>query len=223
MKGLVSVMGRFGKVGGFSALTVVAALFLSCQDRATPTAPTLGSSEAGQASSGRMTPVPVSRARDPIVVGEPKGGNATATPTQPGLPPHTATPGPPTATPTPTKTPTPAGPTVIRLRAVRWAWQWIQGPGTTPGNPSPSITLKSGQTYDLHVFNGDIYDDVYQPHQFSGIFGWFAGSPLPYNSPDYVVRIVAPAPGTYGFSCQQFDCGPTAKHEGMIGYIVVVP
>src|SRR5262249_30140759 len=155
MKGLESVTGRFGKVGGFSSLTVVAALFLSCQDRAAPTAPTMGSSETGQASSGRMTPVPVSRSRDPIVVGAPKG-NATATHTQRGLPTHTARRAPPTATPTPTKTPTPAGPTVIRLRAVRWVWQWIQGPGTTPGNPSPSITLKSGQTYDLHVFNGDI-------------------------------------------------------------------
>ena len=223
MKGLESVMGRFGKVGGFSSLTVVAALFLSCQDRATPTAPT-EASETGQASSLRMTPVPVSRSRsrDPVVVGEPHG-SATATPTQASPPTQTATPALPTSTPTATKTPTPAGATIIRLRAVRWVWQWIQGPGTSAGNPSSSITLKSGQTYELHVFNGDIYDDVYQPHQFSGIFGWFAGSNLPYNSPDYIVKIVAPAPGTYGFSCQQFDCGPTARHEGMLGQIVVTP
>jgi hypothetical protein len=112
---------------------------------------------------------------------------------------------------------------VIRLRAVRWAWQWIQGPGANPGNPSPSITLKTGQTYELHVFNDDIPDDVYQPHQFSGIYGWIAGSQLPYNAPDYVATIVAPAPGTYGFSCLQFQCGPTAQHEGMIGSIVVTP
>jgi hypothetical protein len=224
MKGLESVIGRFGKVRGFLSLMVVVAMFLSCQDRATPTAPTMGSSETGQASSDRMTPVPVSRSRsrDPIVVGEPNG-SASATPTQAGAPTHTATPGPPTATPTATRTPTPAGPTIIRLRAVRWVWQWIQGPGTTPGNPAPSITLKSGQTYQLHVFNGDIPDDVYQPHQFSGIFGWFAGATLPYNAPDYVVTIVAPAPGTYMFSCQQNDCGPTVRHEGMVGSIVVVP
>jgi heme/copper-type cytochrome/quinol oxidase subunit 2 len=123
----------------------------------------------------------------------------------------------------PAGTPTPGAATVIRLRAVRWAWQWIQGPGTTPSNPSSSITLKTGQTYELHVLNGDIPDDVYRPHWFSGIFGWIAGSQLPYTSPDYVVTVVAPAPGTYGFSCQEFDCGPTAQHEGMLGSIVVIP
>jgi hypothetical protein len=83
--------------------------------------------------------------------------------------------------------------------------------------------LKAGRTYELHVFNGDIYDSAYLPHYFSGIFGWFAGSPLPYSSPDYMVTIVAPAPGTYGFSCQEFGCGPTARHEGMLGSIIVVP
>ena len=123
----------------------------------------------------------------------------------------------------PSGTPTPGATTLIRLRAVRWAWQWIQGPGTTPGNPSASITLKTGQTYELHVFNGDIPDDVYLPHWFSGVYGWIAGSQLPYNAPDYVVTIVAPAPGTYGFSCQEFQCGPTVQHEGMVGSIVVIP
>jgi len=123
----------------------------------------------------------------------------------------------------PAGTPTPASATVIRLRAVRWAWQWVQGPGANPASPSPEITLKTGQTYEIHVFNGDIPDDVYLPHQFSGIFGWIPGSQLPYNAPDYVVTVVAPAPGTYGFSCLQFQCGPTAQHEGMIGSIVVTP
>lgn len=226
-------MGRYGRFVASAGLALAAAVAFStsCQESSLPTAPSAGSTEADQAGSGRMRILPVSGSHHTRVVDAPAGSlsptfrspTATPSPTSSGGSPHTATPALPTATPTRTKTPTPTGVTVIRLRAVRWAWQWIQGPGTTPGNPSSSITLKSGQTYQLRVFNGDIYDDVYQPHYFSGIFGWIAGSDLPYNAADYVVTIVAPAPGTYGFSCQQFACGPTARHEGMLGSIIVVP
>ena len=61
------------------------------------------------------------------------------------------------------------------------------GPGTTPSNPSPSITIKSGQKYTLKVYDGDLDDPAYLPHNFSGIleFG-FPGSALQYNAPDVV-------------------------------------
>lgn len=157
----------------------------------------------------------------------------TATPVTPGTPaPPTAT-NPPASTPTrtptatPTRTQTPSGPTIIRLRAVRWAWQWVAGPGTTPGNPSSSITLRSGRTYELRVFNGDIYDDAYQPHQFSGIleFG-VSGTVLPVGGSDYVSTFTAPvvtSSTTYSMSCMEFACGPVDRHEGMLGSIVVIP
>jgi hypothetical protein len=113
------------------------------------------------------------------------------------------------------------------LRAVRWAWQWVGGPGTNPNNPSSSIHIKSGQKYSLHVFNGDIPDPDYQPHTFSGIleFG-VSGADLPWGGPTYVVAFTAPTvtvSTSYGFSCVQFYCGPVTKHEGMLGTVVVDP
>ena len=157
--------------------------------------------------------------------GHSAGRSDIPTPTA-GPPAATPTPPPPTATPLPTPTPTPGAATVIRLRAVRWAWQWIQGPGTTPGNPAPSITLKGGQTYQLRIFNGDIYDDAYLPHYFSGIFGYISGAPLAYGAPDVVLTFTAPSVTSttvLGFSCQENGCGPVVRHEGMLGSIIVTP
>ncbi len=209
----------------------------ACPTRSFPTAPEVSSESSLEA----VTPVP----RMPIVhVARPRRlssftPNATPTPTSapatatrtPSSSTPTRTPPPPTptrtpASPTPTLTPTP-GVTLIRLRAVRWAWQWIAGPGTTPGNPSPSITLKSGQTYSLHVFDGDIDDGVNQPHAFSGILEFsLSGVQLQYYAPDVVQTFTTPVvtqPTTYGFSCTDFYCGPVTRHEGMLGTVVVTP
>lgn len=183
--------------------------------------------------------------RMPIVrIDAPRRGlpSQRATPTPPNL--RTATRGPttvptrtpPRTTPTPpptlapTQTPTSTAPIVIRLRAVRWAWQWVAGPGTSLSNPSSSITLKSGQRYSLHVFDGDISDPNYEPHMFSGVLGLVSGVQLAYNAPDSVQVFTAPtvtSPAVYPFSCGNDLCvgatGDLTRHENMLGSIVITP
>ena len=245
---MFSRRGRLAALGlGVPSLLAL----LACPSNSLPTAPREASVLSSREASSdppidRMTIVKPSRSRRLPGVGggtptvTPAGPVPTATrpaptstPATPGTPaPSTATNPPastPTRTPTPTqtRTQTPAGPTIIRLRAVRWAWQWVAGPGATPGNPQNSITLKSGRNYELRVFNGDIFDEAYQPHQFSGIleFG-VSGAVLPYGGADHVAVFTAPvvtSQTTYSMSCMEFACGPVDRHEGMLGSIVVVP
>ncbi len=221
----MSSLGRL--IGGAACVAVGAAFFTACSDGVLPTAPAArdASAEAGEApDANRIAVLPVTRSHRTVAKTTP-GAAPTATPTA-GPPAATPTPPPPTATPLPTPTPTPGPATVIRLRAVRWAWQWIQGPGTTPGNPASTITLKGGQTYQLRIFNGDIYDEAYLPHYFSGVFGYISGAPLAYGAPDVVLTFTAPSVTTttvLGFSCQENGCGPVVRHEGMLGSILVTP
>lgn len=212
----------------------------ACEDRSLPTAPVTAPStvESQEAPAARMQVVPAGRHRPGTTSRTTPGTTPpTALPTTTpafGVPtstpvPPTATPAGPTATPvppTPSRTPTPGAATLIRLRAVRWAWQWVAGP---PGYVSgaPSINLKSGRVYSLHVFNGDIDDPAYAPHWFSGILEFaVSGSQLPIGGADYVVTFTAPTVSvstTYGFSCMEFGCGPVVRHEGMLGTIIVDP
>ena len=231
---------------GFGWLVAAIAAIVSlssCDDRSSPTSP---SSTSAETAVDAVAVVP----RAAVIVAPgirrrmtPGGGGGlpTATPTHPSgatptpthpangtpLPTPTRTATPPATTPTPTRTPTSGAAITLKLRGVRWAWQWIQGPGTTPGNPANSITLKSGQTYTLHITNGDIVDPDYLPHNFSGIleFG-VSGGVLDYGAPDLVRTFTAPtvsSPTPYAFSCMEFGCGPVARHEGMLGVIVVIP
>ena len=233
------MLRNLGKAAGAAALVAVCAVLSDgCGERSLPTAPAAESGESSAATGARMPVLPGGHRPGTMVRSTLAAGTtATPVPTSPAFTPTpaptsivpTATPAAPSATPlppTPTRTPTPGGAaTLIRLRAVRWAWQWVQGPGVVVG--SPSINLKSGQRYSLHVFNGDIEDPTYAPHWFSGIleFG-VSGSQLPYNAADYVVDFTAPTVSvstTYGFSCMEFACGPTARHEGMVGTVIVDP
>jgi len=228
------------RIGGLAAALACIAALTACPNRELPTSPVVSSSQRAEDAAGpRMPVVPASRHRGGTLTRMTPGVTApattptrtpTRTPTSSSFSTPTSVPtvGLPTATPTrtPTRTPTQGAATLIRLRAVRWAWQWIAGPGATPGNPSSSITLKSGQTYQFHVYNGDIQDDAYQPHYFSGILGMIPGSQLPYGAADFVWTFTAPSvssPTNYGFSCMEFGCGPVARHEGMLGTIIVVP
>ena len=220
-------------LGGTVAIAVATVLGLTrCDSKSLPTAPRGGSAEG---TSGEETTTD----RMPIVLA-PRPGRfqqqsptptPTRTPTRAATSSATRTPTPtsgaPTATPTPTRTPTPATVTTIRLRANRWSWGWVSGPGTTPSSPQPSITLKAGQTYSCHIYNGDSYDPVYQPHQFSGVPPLsLPGVVLQYNAADRVYMFTAPSVSqatTYSFSCEEFYCGPTDRHEGMLGTIIVNP
>jgi hypothetical protein len=174
------------------------------------------------------TPIP----RMPIVVGgrrrTPVGtpgvspqpsGTSTPTPT----PTPTPTSGLPGSTPTPTRTPTPTptdSPTiVIRLRAVDWQWDFYDVPGMADGGPD--ATLKLGQTYELHVYNGGIPDTP--PHRFSGnsALGISGFGPLEAGGPDYVVTFRPAVVGAFSYICSESTCG--VGHDDMQGLITVLP
>jgi hypothetical protein len=172
-------------------------------------------------SGKTATPVPTSSG----------GATPTRTPTRtptPVLPTPTRTPTPLPATPT--RTPTTAGPALIRLKGVRWQWQWIAGPPGSRGSDVTNITLKSGLTYSFHVFNGDIYDPAYGDHAFSGIIGLLSGTPLPNGGADHVQVFTAPTvtqTTVYPFNCTNDACGPPNRqaqtHEAMLGTITIIP
>ena len=221
-------MTRFAKAVAAAVLGVIGLVLANaCEDRSLPTAPSPATRESQQAPIDHMPILPAGRRRPGTTTRTTPGTSPpTAAPT---LPQATPTFGVPTSTPvppTPTRTPTPGSATLIRLRGVRWAWQWVGGP---PGfvSGSPSINLKSGQRYSLHVFNGDISDPAYAPHWFSGILEFaVSGAQLPYGAAEYIVTFTAPTVSvstTYGFSCMEFACGPVSRHEGMLGTIIVDP
>ncbi len=229
----------------WKGLAVVAlgalALFgvVACPDRSLPSAPQAAAHSAPAGTEEEVARMPIVR-----VVRTPRFGGpaptstvttaATSGPTRTKSP--TALPMTPTSTrtPTPIRTPTPtqpAGPTIIRLKAQRYIWRWVAGPGAN-GN-SADITLKSGQTYTLKVFDADCPDLVLLPHYFSGnAFLGVSGVQLAYGSdcthlaPDQSQTFTAPvvtAPTQYSFLCMEGGCGNTTQHESMTGLIIVVP
>ena len=168
----------------------------------------------------------------PVVVGARRrapGGTPGVSPQPSGTPTPTPTPTPTsglpdaTPTPTPTRTPTPT-PTdspaiVIRLRAVDWQWDFYGVPGMADGGPD--ATLKLGQTYELHVFNGGIPDTP--PHRFSGnsALGISGFGPLEVGGPEYVVTFRPAVVGAFSYICSESTCG--VGHDDMQGLITVRP
>jgi hypothetical protein len=164
-----------------------------------------------------------------------RGSHAVPTPTPTRTPLRTSTPGPsltptpsgvlPTSTPFPTglstatPTPTDAPAIVIRLRAVDWQWDFYGLPGRPDGGPN--ATLRLGQKYELHVFNGGIVDTP--PHQFSGnaALGISGFGPLEAGGPEYVVTFRPTVVGAFSYLCTDSTCG--VGHDNMTGLITVLP
>jgi heme/copper-type cytochrome/quinol oxidase subunit 2 len=157
----------------------------------------------------------------------------TPTPTRTHTPlPGTAT---PTSTPTPTRTPTPtatagpSGPIVIRLRAVYWQWDFVTGPDRSQTDPYPginTITLKKGQTYEIHIYNdGPVLDPLLPPHNFSGIADlMLSGVVLETGGGESVQTFTPTVTGDFPFLCTFSDCGTGPnQHDAMHGWIRVVP
>ena len=164
------------------------------------------------------TPIP----RMPIVIGSRRRPPA-ATPSVPAQPTSTPTPTAtgrsPVPTPTPTRAPTSAPAIVIRLRAVDWQWDFYGVPGMPDGGPD--ATLKLGQTYELHVFNGGIPDTP--PHRFSGnsALGISGFGPLEAGGPEYVVTFRPTVVGAFSYICSESTCG--VGHDNMQGLITIRP
>jgi hypothetical protein len=108
---------------------------------------------------------------------------------------------------------------VIRLRAVDWQWDFYGVPGMPDGGPD--ATLKLGQTYELHVFNGGIPDTP--PHRFSGnsALGISGFGPLEVDGPEYVVTFRPTVVGAFSYICSESTCG--VGHDDMQGLITVRP
>jgi heme/copper-type cytochrome/quinol oxidase subunit 2 len=178
---------------------------------------------AARKATGTLEETPVPRM--PVIVGRRRRGTPTPTATgltpppptpTPSSPPSTATPTTPSSSPTPTPT---AGPIVIRLRAVDWAWQFEGVPGVPDGDSN--ATLYVGQTYEIHVYNGGLPENV--PHIFSGIaaLGW-SGGPLVVDDPDLVtvIHVTSDMAGTaYPYLCTESSCG--VGHDWMTGNIII--
>jgi PKD repeat protein len=155
---------------------------------------------------------------------------ATSTPTPTGIPPTPTRTPTPTVSPTPTPTPTPTGgPIVVKLRAVYWQWDFVEGPETSHTAPYPgvnTITLHRGQTYEFHVYNdGPVLDPPLNPHSFSGVAAiGLNGAVLETGAPDVIQTITPGTTGNFPFNCTLSDCGTGAnQHDAMHGVIKVVP
>jgi len=83
------------------------------------------------------------------------------------------------------------------------------------------VTLKLGQTYELHVFNGGIPDTP--PHRFSGnsALGISGFGPLEVGGPEYVVTFRPSVVGAFSYICSESTCG--VGHDDMQGLITVLP
>ena len=120
----------------------------------------------------------------------------------------------PTASPAATPTPTPPPPAAIVVNLVATDFMWnFNGAG-------PSFTMHVGQTYELHIRDGD--PAGFSPHGFGGVPG--LGIPARALSPGAPATIVTFTPsasqtGTFGFECDQPSCG--GGHSNMIATIRV--
>jgi len=135
-----------------------------------------------------------------------------------------------TGTPTPSPTPTPTpGPVVVKLRAVYWQWDFVQGPETSQTAPYPgvnTITLHKGVTYEFHIYNdGPVLDPPLNPHSFSGVAAiGLNGCELDTGAADVIQTITPTTTGNFPFNCTFTDCGTGAnQHDAMHGVIKVVP
>ena len=143
-----------------------------------------------------------------------------------GFNPPTATVAPPTTTPTPappTVTPTPTATTaatiVVDLTATQFQWTFSGADGAS----GSTLTAKVGQTYELHIRDGDRSGT--DAHGFSGIpsLGVSAFSPLTAGSSTPRIATFKPTSsqlGSHFFSCDQSSCG--SGHDNMLGTIRVV-
>ena len=187
----------------------------------------LGADTAGFAGSGTPSATATPTA-PPAAATATRVATRTNTPTRPPMPSATPTSAPPAPTPTATPTP-PAGPVVVKLRAVDWQWDFVQGPNTGHTAPYPgvnTITLTRGVTYEVHVYNdGPVLDPPLPPHAFSGIaaLGWNGGE-LDTGGPELVQTITPNATGDFPFLCTYSDCGTGPdQHDAMHGFVHVVP
>jgi heme/copper-type cytochrome/quinol oxidase subunit 2 len=136
-----------------------------------------------------------------------------ATPTAvPTAPVPTSTPTAPAATPTPTPTARPT--TAVNLVATDFKWAFNGG--------GSSLVMKVGQTYELHISDGD--PNGRSPHGFGGVPG--LGLSSQSLSPGRAAVVVTLTPtaaqvGVFGFSCDMPSCG--SGHSNMIGTIQVMP
>ncbi|HEX7253045.1 MAG TPA: hypothetical protein VF376_09210, partial [Thermoanaerobaculia bacterium] len=110
-------------------------------------------------------------------------------------------------------TPTPSAAIVVNLVATAFQWS-VNGGGN-------SFVMHVGQTYELHISDGDPAGRI--PHGFSGIpaLGISARALQPGNGP--VVVTFTPRSGQNGnffFSCNQSSCG--SGHSDMVGTIQIM-
>lgn len=131
------------------------------------------------------------------------------------------TPTPPAPTPTPTAppavtpTPTPTAPAKIVVNLVATEFEWnFNGAG-------PNFTMQVGQTYELHISDGDRAG--LPAHGFGGVPG--LGIPargLTAGGPATIVTITPSASqvGTFAYACNMPSCG--IGHGNMFGTIRVV-
>lgn len=131
------------------------------------------------------------------------------------------TPTPPAPTPTPTAppavtpTPTPTAPAKIVVNLVATEFEWnFNGAG-------PNFTMQVGQTYELHISDGDRAG--LPAHGFGGVPG--LGIPargLTAGGPATIVTITPNASqvGTFAYACNMPSCG--IGHGNMFGTIRVV-
>ena len=105
---------------------------------------------------------------------------------------------------------------MIGLRGISWQWDFY-GPGVNGGS---SITLKVGQTYEIHIFNNGPPDA--SSHTFSGNADLgLSGAVLDPGAPDVVQTFMPHAVGAYPFLCTDSSCG--TGHANMTGLIQVEP
>ena len=124
----------------------------------------------------------------------------------------TATPTPPPSTPTPTPT---ANPTiVVNLVATQFQWDFNGG--------GASFVMHVGQTYELHISDGDSRGTA--AHGFGGVPGLgLSARLLQAGGPAVIVTFTPSASqtGTFLFSCDQSACG--TGHSNMLASIQVMP